>query len=146
VIGQLTGGIGRESGKLASTVAAPFTGEELPAYKIPLVGRLYGETSGAAGQADRFYDNVTRANEAENEIKGRAKDGIGVADYLRENPWATELAARGNAAEHQIAALRKMRHEVILRDGVDRVAKVREINDRIGEAMRVFNREAARLQ
>ena len=146
VIGQLTGGIGRESGKLASTVAAPFTGEELPAYKIPLVGRLYGETSGAAGQADRFYDNVTRANEAENEIKGRAKDGIGVADYLRENPWATELAARGNAAEHQISALRKMRHEVILRDGVDRVAKVREINDRIGEAMRVFNREAARLQ
>ena len=52
----------------------------------------------------------------------------------------------GGAAEHQISALRKMRHEVILRDGVDRVAKVREINDRIGEAMRVFNREAARLQ
>lgn len=113
---------------------------------MSLVGRLYGSTAGHSGQTEKFYENVTRANEAENEIKGRAMDGIGVADYLRENPWATELAARGNAAEHQIAALRKMRHEIILRDGADKVAKVREINDRIGEAMRGFNREAERLQ
>ncbi|HNF63841.1 MAG TPA: hypothetical protein PKZ20_19105, partial [Rhodocyclaceae bacterium] len=146
VIQQLTGGVGREVSKTAATVSAPFTGEELPPYKMPLVGRLYGSTAGHSGQSEKFYENVTRANEAENEIKGRAKDGIGLADYLRENPWATELAARGNAAEHQIAALRKMRHEIILRDGVDRVAKVREINDRIGEAMRGFNREAERLQ
>jgi DNA-binding transcriptional MerR regulator len=146
VIQQLTGGVGREVSKTAATVSAPFTGEELPPYKMPLVGRLYGSTAGHSGQSEKFYENVTRANEAENEIKGRAKDGIGLADYLRENPWATELAARGNAAEHQIAALRKMRHEIILRDGADKVAKVREINDRIGEAMRGFNREAERLQ
>jgi hypothetical protein len=42
VIGQLTGGVGREMVRLAQTIAAPFTGDELPAHKIPLLGRLYG--------------------------------------------------------------------------------------------------------
>ena len=51
VIGQLTGGIGREVGKLAQTVVSPLTGDELPAHKIPLLGRLYGNTRGAAGQS-----------------------------------------------------------------------------------------------
>ncbi|MFM7255127.1 MAG: LPD38 domain-containing protein, partial [Betaproteobacteria bacterium] len=46
LIGQLTGGVGREIGKLAQTASAPFTGEELPAHKIPLIGRLYGSTRG----------------------------------------------------------------------------------------------------
>jgi hypothetical protein len=109
VIGQLTGGVGREVGKLSSTIAAPFTGDELPAHKIPLLGRLYGSTAGATGQAGKFYENIKRANEVENELEGRRKDGIGVDDYLRENPGAVELAARGNAAERQIRALRQMR-------------------------------------
>jgi hypothetical protein len=146
VIQQLTGGVGREVSKTAATVSAPFTGEELPPYKMPLVGRLYGSTAGYSGQSEKFYENVTRANEAKNEIKGRLKDGIRVADYLRDNPQAMELAARGNAAEHRVAALRKMRHGVIQKDGVDKVAKVREINDRISDEMRMFNRSAERLQ
>ena len=146
VIGQLTGGIGRESGKLASTVAAPFTGEELPAYKIPLVGRLYGETSGAASQADRFYENVTRANEFKNEIKGRANEGTSVAEFLRDNPGAIELAARGEAAERQVSKLKAMRHDVVLRDGPDKASKVRDVNLRIEAVMRGFDRQAERLQ
>ena len=49
VMGQLTGGLGRELIKLNQAVTAPFTGEELPTHKIPLLGRIYGTTRGATG-------------------------------------------------------------------------------------------------
>ena len=146
VIGQLTGGIGREIGKLSSTIAAPFTGDELPAHKIPLLGRLYGSTAGATGQAGKFYENIKRANEVENELKGRRKDGIGVDDYLRENPKAVELAARGNAAERQIRALRQMRSRIVEAGGTDAAGKARQINERMATVMRGFNMQVERMQ
>ena len=146
VIGQITGGVGREAGKVAATAAAPFTGEELPAYKIPLVGRLYGNTSGASGQSQKFYENITRANEAENEIKGRLKAGLGIADFLQDNPQAVALAAQGNAAERQASLLRKMRSEIVERGGPDKAARVREVNERIAAVMRGFNRQVDQLE
>ena len=146
VIGQLTGGIGREAGKVAATAAAPFTGEELPPYKIPLVGRLYGSTGGTSGQSETFYERIKQANAAENEIKGRLKDGIGIADFLRENPHAIELAALGNAAERQVRELRGIRRGIVSRGEPDATARAREINERMAEVMRNFNRQAGTLQ
>lgn len=146
VIGQLTGGVGREIGKLSSTIANPFTGDELPAHKIPLLGRLYGSTAGATGQAGKFYENIKRANEVENELKGRRKDGRGVDDYLQENPKAVELAARGNAAERQIRALRQMRSRIVEAGGTDAASKARQINERMATVMRGFNMQAERMQ
>jgi hypothetical protein len=145
VIGQLTGGVGREAGKVASTAAAPFTGEELPAHKIPLAGRLYGSTSGTSGQSEKFYENITRANEAESEIKGRAKDGLSVAEYLRENPGAVELAVRGNAAEKQVGALRKMRRDAVKQGGPEATGRVRDLNERMAAVMRDFNNEVGKV-
>jgi hypothetical protein len=138
VIGQLTGGVGREIGKVAATASAPLTGEELPAYKIPLVGRLYGSTAGASGQSAAFYENIIKSNEVQNEIQGRRKDGT-LAEYLRENPKAGALAARGDVAERQIRALRKMR------DATDDVQKAKAINERMANVMRSFNRDAERM-
>ena len=126
---------------MASTAAAPFTGEELPPYKIPLIGRLYGSTAGHSGQSEKFYENVTKANEAQNEIKGRVRAGISVADYLADHPGAISLAARGNVAERQVAALRKARHDVVTKGGPDEVSKVREINEKMAVVMRNFNKE-----
>jgi hypothetical protein len=63
VIGQLTGGVGRELLKANQAVSAQFTGDELPAYKIPLVGRLYGNTDGPAAESGQFYENVKALNE-----------------------------------------------------------------------------------
>ncbi len=143
VIGQLTGGIGREAGKLAATVASPFNGEELPLYKIPLVGRLAGSTAGQSGQSEKFYENLTRANEAENEIKGRAKAGLSPAEYMREHPEARALAARGNVAERQVAELRKIRRMVVAKDAPGAKEKAKAINERIAAVMTRFNREVA---
>jgi hypothetical protein len=143
VIGQLTGGVGREAGKVASTVASPFNGEELPAYKVPLLGRLYGSTEGHSGQSDKFYENITRANEVEGEIKGRMKAGLSPAEYLQDHPGAMALAARGNAAEKQVAALRKMRHAVVKRDAPDAAERAQALNNRIAAVMTRFNREVS---
>ena len=145
VIGQLTGGVGREAGKIASTVAAPLTGEELPPHKIPLLGRFYGSTEGQAGQSEKFYENITLANEAENEIKGRAKAGLSAVEYIKEHPGANVLAARGNVAERQVAALRKMRRAVVARDLPGSTEKVRALNERIALVMTRFNLEAEPL-
>mgnify|MGYP000945787674 FL=1 len=146
VIGQLTGGIGREAGKVAATVAAPFSGEELPPYKIPLVGRLYGSTGGTSGQSEAFYERIRQANAAESEIKGRLKDGGGIAAYLQEHPHAVELAALGNAAERQVRELRGIRRGIVSRGEPDAVSRAREVNERMAAVMRGFNRQAERIQ
>ncbi len=146
VIGQLTGGIGREAGKVAATAAAPFTGEELPPYKIPLVGRLYGSTGGTSGQSKAFYERIRQANAAESEIKGRLKDGGGIAAYLQEHPQAVELAALGNAAERQVRELRGIRRGIVNRGEPDAVSRAREVNERMAAVMRGFNRQVERMQ
>ncbi len=146
VIGQLTGGVGREAGKIASTATAPFTGEELPPHKIPLAGRFYGNTEGHSGQSEKFYANITRANEVENEIKGRVKAGESPAEYMKENPGAAALAARGNAAERQVAKLRKFRREIAAKDAPGSMAKVKSLNERIAVVMTRFNMDVARAQ
>jgi hypothetical protein len=146
VIGQLTGGVGREAGKVAATAAAPFTGEELPPYRIPLVGRLYGSTGGTSGQSEAFYENIRQANAAESEIKGRLKDGGGIAAYLQEHPHALELAALGNAAERQVRELRGIRRGILSRGEPDAVSRAREVNERMAAVMRGFNRQVERMQ
>ena len=54
-----------------SQIAAASTGDELPAHKIPLQGRLDGSTQGVSGESELFYKNIKRFNQIENEYKGR---------------------------------------------------------------------------
>jgi hypothetical protein len=98
----------------------------LPPYKIPLVGRLYGNTGGASGQSERFYERIRQANAAENEIKGRVRAGIAVADYLADHPGAIELAARGNVAERQCVLIWNADAQWVSRTA-DRLRSVREM-------------------
>lgn len=145
VIGQLTGGVGREAGKVAATAAAPFTGEELPPYKVPLVGRLYGSTAGHSGQSEKFYENIRQANAVESEIKGRLKDGTGIAAYLQEHQREVDLAARGNAAERQVRELRRIRRGIVSRGEPDAASRAREVNEQMAGVMRGFNREVTKI-
>jgi hypothetical protein len=138
VIGQLTGGIGREIGKLAQTVSAPFSGDELPPHKIPLLGRLYGNTRGISGQSEAFYENVKRLNQIENELQGRAKNREDVEAYRRSEPLAG-MVAEGNRAEAAVSRLRRMRREVQLRQEAGYQERVREIDAEIGRVMEGLN-------
>jgi hypothetical protein len=88
LVGQATGGVGRELGKVSQTVQAAVSGEELPTHKIPVIGRLYGNAEGAAQEGTRFYDNIKKLNAHEREIKGLQKDGKPVGEYIKDHPEA----------------------------------------------------------
>ena len=112
LIEQATGGIGRELSKAEQTVSSVATGEELPTYKIPLVGRFYGETTGQASQARRFYANLLRLNSHEAEVRGRLKAGDAIDAYMRAHPEA-RLILVANRAERRMSELRKEKRDFV---------------------------------
>jgi hypothetical protein len=134
--GVAFGGVGREALKLEQTVTSGFTGEELPPYKIPLVGRFYGDTSSQAAQRSKFYDNMIELNKHENEIKGRRKDRKNVGEYTRENPEAM-LFGVANNVERQVRSLRKQRERLLEKDAPRE--DVQRIEKKITEVMIKFN-------
>ena len=139
VIGQLTGGVGRELGKAAQTGAAiaGLSNDELPIHKVPLAGRLIGSTAGTSGQSGRFYENIRELNGVEREIKGRVKDGKDVSDYVNSEPL-TGLVGYGNQAESRVKMLRE--HRRLLSNAGDSTG-AREIDVMIAETMKGLNTE-----
>jgi hypothetical protein len=115
LIGQATGGIGREVLKAASTAQALKTGEDLPLYKIPLVGRFYGDTKGSSSVANHFYDNIKKMNEYENTVKGMRARRENVQQLYKENPEARAYEF-ANEVEREVQKLRKLRHSQVEKD------------------------------
>jgi len=135
--GQVTGGLGREIMKVGEVGRSAATGEEVAPYKIPLVGRFYGDTKSAAAETSRFYTNITRMADYEQEIKGREKHHESVGDFYRQHPEA-RYWERANSAENEINALNKEKKELleknvprerILRLEKQKVMKMKQFND-----------------
>ena len=143
VFGQLTGGLGRELLKANQVLTAPFTGDELPPHKIPLIGRLYGNTSGPAAQAEHFYENIKMLNEVENELKGRLRNKGDATAYRESEPLA-DLIGRGNAMERTVSRLRANRRMVVERANPGYQVQAKAIDKRIGELMSQFNNEVVK--
>ena len=144
LIGQATGGVGREVSKMSQTLRSASTGEDLPIYKVPLVGRFVGDTEGQSGQSQKFYDALRYINMHEAEYKGLMKEGRrdDARAYMEENP-ATRLMLAGSHAENTVRKLRAMKRDLV--EGDNDPDKVREIDDRISQAMRSFNERYASL-
>ncbi|MGE5522376.1 MAG: LPD38 domain-containing protein [Rhodospirillaceae bacterium] len=143
LIGQATGGLGREAIKLEQTVTSTMTGEELPTYKIPLLGRFYGSSEGQAPQGSAFYANLKTIHQHEAEIKGRRKAGEPVVEYLRDNPEA-RLVRFANHAERVVSDLRRKKRE-LLEKGAPQ-ASIRLIDERITVEMRRLNERVRALR
>lgn len=139
LIGQATGGVGREGSKLAQSVGAGMTGEDLPLHKIPLVGRFVGDTEGQSGESAKFYAAIKRINGHEREYKGlMEKYGREEAmQYIEENPEA-KLWMGANRVERIVQKLRKEKRELLKGDsGQD---QIRDIDARITSVMQGFNK------
>ena len=136
LIGQATGGVGRELLKVEQTATSRVTGEELPPYKVPVLGRFYGDTKSAAAESNRFYENITRLNEHENEIKGRKKNRENPGEYIRENPEA-RLVNLGNKIERDVQDLRKRKRDMLERDASPESIKMIELQ--ITRKMKLLN-------
>jgi hypothetical protein len=143
LIGQGTGGLGREALKLEQTITKTATGEELPPYKIPLVGRFYGETKSSAAESNRFYKNLTKLNEHENEIKGRREKGESTTEYMAENPEA-RLAALGRKTYTDIQKLRKRKEQLVERDAPRE--SVQAVEKMITQRMQMLNNRVKALE
>lgn len=145
LLGQATGGVGREAGKTEQTVKAAFTGESLPPYKVPLVGRFYGNADGPSSQGSRFYANLDRLNEYEAQIKGLSKAGRRdeAQAFARENPEAG-LTGVANGAERVVRALRS-RKSALLKSAAPR-ADVKAVEDKITGVMTRLNEAVAKAR
>jgi hypothetical protein len=141
--GQFTGGVGREVMKTGTTVDALTSGEDLPTYKIPLVGRFYGDTTGQSSQGGAFYNNIRKLNEHQAEIKDiRSKKG-NVEEYYKENPEA-RMYRRGDMVYQVVQKLRKNQRN--LKEKGAAPEKISAIDDRITKIMTDFNEKVTKAE
>lgn len=140
--GQVTGGVGRELAKTRDMVYNLINGEETPSYRIPLLGRFYGDVDTNSTKAQRFFNNVVEMSQHEHEINARKKNGQDYSEYIEKHPEAA-LWARVNSVENQISALRKQRKELkengadeeYIKAKADRIIELMDnINEQISEA------------
>lgn len=143
LIGQVTGGVGREITKTAQAVTSKITGEELPPHKIPLIGRFYGDTKGHSAEASKFYDNLKRLNGHKLEIEGRREHKEDVSEYLRENKDAMLIKA-GEKMQRRVSELNKMKRALIEKDAPKE--RIKMIEERVAEEMKSLNDRMASLQ
>ena len=126
LLGQFTGGVGREGLKLIKTAEAKLiTGEELPTYSVPLVGRFFGDVNEMAAVSSAFYRNLTELNIQKNEIKNIRENKGDLKAYLAENPEA-RLSQMATAQYTQIKNLRKLRQAALEKGDKDRAKKIEE--------------------
>jgi len=135
--GQYFGGVAREVIKGVSWAASPLTGEDIPAYRKPVIGKLYGETETPAAVSAKFYDNVAQMATHENELKQRRKNGDPIDEYLADNPDA-RFWKQANRVENEVSRLNASKKDALKR-GDDEGAK--RANDFKVEKMRAFNQQ-----
>jgi hypothetical protein len=139
LIGQYTGGVGREISKAARYVTSKATGEETPPYAVPILGKAYGETSTPSAVTDKFYKNVTMLAEHEGTIKRMQADRASTTEYRRENPEVRLISAANNL-ENQVSKLNRTKKELLAKDQTDSVkAQIKRIDDQKARMMTNFN-------
>lgn len=136
LIQQATGGVGREFSKTAQVAQAAQTGEDVPLYKYPLIGRFTGSATGTAAIRDRFYENIRSINLAAEEVKGRALHHEERAEFIKDHPEAAfEQAAV--KMQRAIGELQDAKRLAIDRGEPKDAIKLRE--ERISALMQQFN-------
>jgi hypothetical protein len=140
--GQYFGGVGREVIKAGAAVGNVATGEETPSYRIPIVGKLYGETKTPAAISSKFYDNVIQMSEYEHEIKMRQKNKESTTEYLRDNPEA-RLWQDAKNVERQVTKLNKTKADLLAKNKKD---EANRIDKQKVDAMRRFNEKVKAAQ
>lgn len=134
--GQIFGGVGREILKIDSFARSMADGTDLPTYKIPLVGKFYGDAASKSSEGRKFYANIERMNGHENEIKGRNADGKPVQPYLDANPDA-RLWRQSKFIYSTVKKMQK-RRDALLKSGAP-ADEIQEIDTRITQRMKALN-------
>jgi len=115
LMGQYAGGVGREISKTVDLASAPFKDEPIPSYRIPIVGKLYGETTSDAAVQDKFYKNIIQMGTYEGTIKRMQADKANLNSFYMDHPEA-KLYQQANDIENKINKINQDRKELIRRN------------------------------
>lgn len=109
---QVGGGVAREVMKSGDVASSMIDGTALPTYRIPLVGRFYGDASSKTSHAHEFYNNMERMDRHKREIQGRIQDGREIDEYIKDHPEAV-LWKQGQLISNAVRKLRQRRDSMI---------------------------------
>jgi len=141
--GQLTGGVGREIMKVEQVIESKFTGEKVPEYKKPIIGKIYGDTKSDPAISNKFYRNITKMADFEHEIVGRAKNKEDVQAFIKEHPESV-LWKGANNVENDISELNRMRRE--MRERKRPKEDIEKLDRKRYEIMQMFNNRVEELE
>ena len=118
---------------------AKLSGEEVPAYKVPVLGRFQGETDSKPVITSRFYTNLNAMYEHEFTLKNLRDNPQATAQYYKDHPDARgwRIAEGFDAKINQINAAKKqqeMNHapkEVLQRLDNVKIIQMNKFNDAI---------------
>jgi len=135
IVGQYLGGVGREVQKIYQLGKSQMTGEDVEQFRVPVLGKLYGETTSPAAIASNFYRTLIRMSEHESEIKGRRDERRPTTSYLAQNPEARMYGA-ANSVGNQVSKLNRTIRELRKADSQD--PRIELLEDRKVEVMQMF--------
>ena len=138
LIGQFTGGVGRELSKLQQSVVGAAQGDDVPAHKVPVLGRFYGDANSPSAKQAAFYNHLDSIARHAEQVKGLRLEGEAQAanTYLQEHPEA-RLALAAKATSRAIQKMREQRRE-LEQQGAAR-EQVRQIEEQMTARMEQFN-------
>lgn len=143
LIGQFTGGVGRELSKLQQSVVGAAQGDAVPAHKVPVLGRFYGDANSPSAKQAAFYNHLDSIARHAEQVKGLRLEGEAQAAnaYLQEHPEA-RLALAAKATSRAIQKMREQRRE-LEQQGAAR-EQVRQIEEQMTARMEQFNAQVER--
>ena len=146
VFSQYMGGLGREAVKAGRYAAAKIEGEETPPYKVPVLGKAYGETETPSAVSDKFYKNVTMLAELEGEMKRMREKRENLSEFMKDNP-EYRFIKNANNLENQISKINKLIKEVQKRpESEANKAYVEKLKEQKQRMMNNFNERIKTLQ
>lgn len=134
--GQLGGGVAREMLKGADVAGTLAKGDTPPLYRVPLLGRFVGSTTGDVNVSAKFYRNLQAINIADNEAKGRVARGESIDAFLKKHPEAL-LKHTADTIKRDMDKARKQKREK-LANGAS-ASEVRPYTERITQLQTLLN-------
>lgn len=144
IIGQFTGGVGREIMKAVETVKGTIQEEEVPAHRRPFIGKMVGDINTPQAVTGRFYRNVTDMAQHENEIKGRGENEGDVEAYFEEYPEA-RLIDMANDVENEVSQINREIKQIRKRDPENKEA-IKNLEEAKINAMKNFNERLKQIR
>jgi hypothetical protein len=143
-IGQVTGGVGRETLKAYQFAESLVTGDPVPESRVPIAGMFYGVTNNAQTVATRYSDTVSEVNQAARVFKRLVEEGkdAEMDHFLDTNPESV-FDKTADSFDRNISKLRKARSLADSKEEKARIdATITDLQSQFVEMVREAKKEA----